>query len=180
MPKDITLRRVEHDIADGNLGKARDRLHGLVDHYPDDLSLRRRLGDVYFQLQYLDRAGCYWYLEKHKNEEMQRACDAYVQSKGGDPLLILKGLRIGCNPESFPTGYARDVLISLKSKAPGYRFPGQVTEKVPFPPKTFRSQIRDAAMLWGCAVVAFIAAMIFLAGIFTLVMWARGYDFQRT
>ncbi len=179
MPKNTTLKHVEADIAEGNLGKARDRLHGLLFHYPDDLSLRKRLGDVYFQLQYPERAGCYWFLEKHKTEEMQRSVDAYVQSKGGDPMLILKGLHIGFDPEKISSNYAREILQDLKSKAPNFRFPVQNQTHPAFPSRTWRSQIRDATYLWGCGVVVFAIAMILFFGVLTLFMWARGYTFQR-
>lgn len=179
MPKNITLKHVEADIAEGNLGKARDRLHGLLFHYPDDLSLRRRLAEIYFQLQYPERAGCYWFLEKHKTEEMQRAVDIYVQSKGGDPILILRGLRIGFDPEKISSNYARETLRDLRSKAPNFRFPVQKQTYPTYPPKTWRSQIRDAAYLWGCGVVVFAIAMIFLLGVLTLVMAARGYTLQQ-
>jgi hypothetical protein len=43
MPIDETLDKVASEIAAGDLGKARDRLHGLLNTYPD-LGLRRRLG----------------------------------------------------------------------------------------------------------------------------------------
>jgi hypothetical protein len=39
-----TLNRVERDIASGDYGRARDRLHGLIATYPNDLALRRKLG----------------------------------------------------------------------------------------------------------------------------------------
>lgn len=38
--------KVDSDMAAGNLGKARDRLHGLILTHPDDLTLRRELGDI--------------------------------------------------------------------------------------------------------------------------------------
>jgi hypothetical protein len=51
MGKETALRRVEEDIARGDLGKARDRLHGLLKDYPDDLALRTRLAEVYARQQ---------------------------------------------------------------------------------------------------------------------------------
>lgn len=47
-----TLKRIEKDIENNNLGKARDRLHGLITTYPNELALRKKLGDIYFTLQY--------------------------------------------------------------------------------------------------------------------------------
>ena len=36
-----TLKRIEEDIENNNLGKARDRLHGLIFTYPNELHLRK-------------------------------------------------------------------------------------------------------------------------------------------
>ena len=38
-----TLKRIEEDIENNNLGKARDRLHGLIFTYPNELHLRKQL-----------------------------------------------------------------------------------------------------------------------------------------
>ncbi len=46
-----TLKRIEEDIENNNLGKARDRLHGLIFTYPNELHLRKQLGDIYYKLQ---------------------------------------------------------------------------------------------------------------------------------
>ncbi|AIW86484.1 hypothetical protein bwei_3876 [Bacillus mycoides] len=54
-----TLKRIEKDIENNNLGKARDRLHGLITTYPNELALRKKLGDIYFTLQYPEMAGRY-------------------------------------------------------------------------------------------------------------------------
>ncbi|GLV65106.1 hypothetical protein Bmyc01_37750 [Bacillus mycoides] len=45
-----TLKRIEKDLKNNNLGKARDRLHGLIATYPNELELRKKLGDIYFTL----------------------------------------------------------------------------------------------------------------------------------
>jgi hypothetical protein len=47
MSIETTLQNVELDIAAGNYDKARDRLLGLISTYPNELSLRRKLGDIY-------------------------------------------------------------------------------------------------------------------------------------
>ena len=52
MAKDDVLKRIYSDIEAGDLGKARDRLHGLLYTYPNDLHIRELLGDVYWRLQF--------------------------------------------------------------------------------------------------------------------------------
>ena len=63
MPIEETWARIEDEIAARDLGKARDRLHGLLVTYPEDLAIRHRLGEVYWMLGHPAMAGRYWYLE---------------------------------------------------------------------------------------------------------------------
>jgi hypothetical protein len=84
MTKTSTLEHVEQDIAAGDYSKVRDRLHGLLRTYPSDLTLRNRLGDVYWDLRYPAMAGRYWYLEDHKTPDMITACAAFERTYGND------------------------------------------------------------------------------------------------
>jgi hypothetical protein len=70
VPIEKSLEIVQKDINNGDLGKARDRLHGLISSSPDNLSLRKLLGNIYWQLQMPEMAGRYWYLEAEKDEKM--------------------------------------------------------------------------------------------------------------
>ncbi|MEN1937895.1 DUF6584 family protein [Paenibacillus sp. 102] len=88
-----TLIKIEKDIENHNLGKARERLHGLIQSYPDDLSLRKKLGDIYFRLQYPTMAGRYWYLEENKTPEMIQACQQFEKAMGNSPDEIVRALK---------------------------------------------------------------------------------------
>ena len=68
MTKESILARVGVDVASGDLGKARDRLHTLVFEHPDDLLLRERLAEVYDSLQQPAQAGRYWYLTEPRDD----------------------------------------------------------------------------------------------------------------
>ncbi|MGE5071923.1 MAG: DUF6584 family protein [Anaerolineae bacterium] len=87
-----TLERIEEEVRRGDLGKARDRLHGLIGTYPDDLGLRERLGRVYWQLQMPEMAGRYWYLAERRDEDMRAACSRFEAHFRNDPALILLAL----------------------------------------------------------------------------------------
>ncbi|MFF1508958.1 DUF6584 family protein [Streptomyces sp. NPDC058326] len=47
MPVPNTLARVDEDLTAGRVPMARQRLRGLISSYPQDLTLRRRLAEVY-------------------------------------------------------------------------------------------------------------------------------------
>jgi hypothetical protein len=88
-----TLIKIEEDIENNDLGKARDRLHGLISTYPDELEFRKRLGDIYFELKYPSMAGRFWYLEENKTLEMIKACNEFEKSMGNDPYRIARVLK---------------------------------------------------------------------------------------
>jgi hypothetical protein len=125
MSLEKTLARVEQDIAAGNFGKARDRLHGLLAARPNDLELRRRLGGVYRELQYPAMAGRYWYLEEDKSPEMEAAAREFEKACGSNPVLILQALKFKGELESVERLFARETLLTLQRRAKaehGYNF----------------------------------------------------------
>lgn len=112
--KERTLQNVEQDIAQGNLGRARGRLHGLVAQYPEDLSLRARLAEVYWSLHYPAMAGRYWYLHEPQDERMRTAIAEFERECGNDPLVILNRIRFRGQPDDLTSPYARDQLRQLQ------------------------------------------------------------------
>jgi hypothetical protein len=117
MAKAETRRKIEKELENGDLGKARDRLHGLISSYPDDLELRRLLGDVYWRLQFPEMAGRYWYLEERQNDEMQEACRRFEHKFGNDPMRMLYAIRYKGDLERIQDTHQGRVLLDLHQKA---------------------------------------------------------------
>lgn len=172
-----TLQRVERDIAAGNLGRARDRLHGLVWQYPDDLSLRERLAEVYWQLQFPAMAGCYWYLHEPSTEARQRAVREFEHACGNDPLHLLTRLKFRGDPERLPP-YARDKLERLQrecqrkyGKYPVFRARRPI---MACPAPTWKQRLVGIACLLGAvALISIFAAGLFVTGIAIARLCAR-------
>ncbi len=112
------LRRAEEDIASGHLGIARDRLHGLVVSFPDDLSLRIRLGDVYDQLGYPIEAGRLWFLEPDPTAHQLDAIQKFVKACRGDPDMIATNLKLRVEDNSPIVEAARERIEYHTSKSP--------------------------------------------------------------
>lgn len=110
------LSRVQADIDRGDLGKARDRLHGLIAQYPDDLSLRARLAETYAELRYPRMAGRYWYLESDKTPRMQEACRSFEESCGRDALRMLLAIKYRGDLASLPEN-SRAILEDLQKRS---------------------------------------------------------------
>jgi hypothetical protein len=164
--KEETLQKIERDIAAGDLGKARHRLHGLLATFPRDLSLRRRLGDLYALLHEPAMAGRYWYLEESPSPAMEAACRTFERSCGDDPVQILRALKFREDPAQLGEA-ARQRLLALQEEArrEGYR---------PFPsPRSGRPSGRGSSgwLLAGCVLALLAAAFFTLVGFVTVWQW---------
>jgi len=167
------LRRIEEDLAAGDYGKARDRLHGLIATFPNDLTLRRKLGDIFWHLQYPAMAGRYWYLEEQKTPDMAAACQAFERSCGDDPLQILLALKFRGEIEAIRDTFAGQTLLTLQARAKEERgvyveFGKSGREKyhLILPPAT------DRKLRWiGCLLVSLVAAALMLLGLITFLEW---------
>ncbi|MFB6840895.1 DUF6584 family protein [Streptomyces sp. NPDC056361] len=77
-----TLARVDADLAAGRVPMARQRLRGLVSSFPWDLTLRRRLGEVYRLYGDVAEAGRWMYLEEDRREDETAAFEERYGSTG--------------------------------------------------------------------------------------------------
>ena len=173
--KEETLNRIEAEITSGDLGKARDRLHGLLGTYPDDLALRRRLGDVYWQLQYPAMAGRYWYLEEDRTPDMARACAAFERTCGHDAAQILMALKFNGDVAVLGDTFAGRTLLALQERVRqehGYQivFGKQGRERYRYR-HTDRAQSGGRWPLIGCLVATLVAVALMVVGLVALVQW---------
>ncbi len=168
-----TLQKIEAEILAGDYGRARDRLHGLLVTYPDDLSLRRKLGDVYWHLQFPAMAGRFWYLEADKTPEMQTACQAFERSCGDDPLQMLLALKFRGNIESIQDTLAGRTLLVLQERAKTER--GCAFELGKSGREKYgRSPLSHSTSKWGwiaCLTLALVALALLVIGLVAVFRW---------
>ncbi|MFD5571150.1 DUF6584 family protein [Streptomyces cadmiisoli] len=119
MPLRDTLARVDADLAAGRIPVARQRLRGLVSSFPNDLTVRRRLAEVYRLYGEPAEAGRWMYLERDRCEAETSAFEArYRTAPQRMRALAWHG------PESLAqTAFAREQLAAVRaasSKAQGH------------------------------------------------------------
>ncbi|MCC3215379.1 hypothetical protein LIV57_08840 [Chryseobacterium sp. X308] len=107
------LYRIEHDLKEGRKKKACDRLRNMINQFPDDLSLRRKLGQIYFEAGFLDEAGKFWILSKPENNEMEDAVEIYRKSLSNSGNTILKDIVFRGNKKLLDE-YALKVITELE------------------------------------------------------------------
>lgn len=154
-----TLLKIEEDLKKNDLGKARDRLHGLIATYPDEIDLRRKLGDIYYALKYPSMAGRYWYLEKNKTSEMQHACIEFEKSMGNDPFQIVRALKFKGDKE-----IVKDLEFS-ENFSPVQK---KVTEKLLEEPE---DSAFDKLIVTGCLSVIVGTVVFAVIGVYSFVEW---------
>lgn len=84
------LKKVRKDIELNNFKVARDRLHGLISKYPNNLMLKFQLSNIYLMQNDLVRAGRYGYLKPRPSEELRLSIKKFEKSLGNNSFQILK------------------------------------------------------------------------------------------
>jgi hypothetical protein len=177
MALEQTLNKVENDIKDGDLGKARDRLHGLLVSYPDNLELRKRLGDIYWRLQIPDMAGRYWYLEENKDGIMAAACHRFEKQFNSDPVNILLALKFRGNFDRISDACPGQILLDLHQKAKekhswyeDFRNKSRLKYHR-YNEKTVEHKTRDILTKFGCIFVVVLLAFLSIVGVISVIRW---------
>ncbi|MFF2176791.1 DUF6584 family protein [Lysinibacillus sp. NPDC058147] len=155
-----TLKRIEEDIKNDDLGKARDRLHGLISTFPNEIELRKKLGDIYFELKYPAMAGRYWYLEENKTPIMVHACIEFEKSMGNDIDNIARALK-----------YKGDIeLLKGLELDPALLFINKVKEKLVEEPDA-SIEGEHKWIIFGCLSIIILIVIFAVVGVYTFFKW---------
>ncbi|MFI5854911.1 DUF6584 family protein [Streptomyces parvulus] len=111
MPLRETLARADADLAAGRVPIARQRLRGLISSFPHDLTLRRRLAEVYRLFGDAAEAGRWMYLEEDRNADETAAFEA----RYGSPGRRMKALAWHGPETKAATAFAKGQLVALRT-----------------------------------------------------------------
>ncbi|AVV41668.1 hypothetical protein C6376_09660 [Streptomyces sp. P3] len=106
-----TLARVDADLAAGRVPVARQRLRGLVSSFPSDLTLRRRLAEVYRLYGDAAEAGRWTYLEEDRDADETAAFEV----RYGSPGLRMKALAWRGPEAMAATSFAMGQLAAVRT-----------------------------------------------------------------
>lgn len=110
------LYRIEQDLKAGRKKKACDRLRNMINQFPNDLSLRKKLGQIYFEAGFLDEAGKFWILSSPENNEMENAVEIYRKSLSNSGNAILKDI-VFRGDKNLLDEYAWKVITELEQNS---------------------------------------------------------------
>ncbi|MFC8454025.1 DUF6584 family protein [Kitasatospora sp. NPDC057223] len=113
MSVESTLLKVDADLRGGRIPVARQRLRGLASSYPADLTVRRRLAEVYRLYGEPVEAGRWAYLEEHRDLEETAAFEARYP----DPRVRMGAVRWYGSERLVEAETARARLAGLREAA---------------------------------------------------------------
>lgn len=108
--------RIEQDLKVGRKKKACDRLRNLINEFPDDLSLRDKLAQIYYNAGFKDEAGKFWILSEPQNFEMKEAVEIYRNSLSNSGNAILKDI-VFRGDKTQLSEYAKNILKQLETNS---------------------------------------------------------------
>ncbi|WP_458248869.1 DUF6584 family protein [Streptomyces sp. MAI_2237] len=111
MPLRETLARVDADLAASRVPVARQRLRGLISSFPHDLTLRRRLAEVYRLYGDAAEAGRWMYLEEDRYVDETAAFEA----RYGSPRRRMRALAWHGPEAGAATAFAQEQLVAVRT-----------------------------------------------------------------
>lgn len=111
MPK---FDKVNEEINNGRLWKARDRLLGLFSTYPTSQEVLELLGEVFYKMGDLPEAGRYWFLTELKDDpNVVESINAFKERSGYNSYIMLKQLPARLPYSRYgPTAFSRVTALA--------------------------------------------------------------------
>ena len=129
--------------------------------FPNELELRKKLGDIYYELKYPAMAGRYWYLEKSKTPEMVKACIEFEKSMGNDPNNIARALKYKGDIEIIKGLELDPALLSIQHKVKE-----KLVEKLDVP-----RDRKHKLIIFGCLSIIILIIILTSVGVYTFFNW---------
>lgn len=86
------LKRVTGDLQSNNIARAKDRLHGAILKYPNNIRVKHELAKLYLLEDDSINAGRYLYLKSNLSKREKECISNFETSKGNDSFHILRSI----------------------------------------------------------------------------------------
>ncbi len=167
MPLAETLQKIEADIQAGDLGKARDRLNGLLSTYPEKIALRRKLAEIHLDLQDPCAAGRWAYLVPDRSADLDAAVAVFEAACGSRAAEIARRLKVRAPFDRIDEPYARERLSELAAEA-------RSTDRIDIASGRHEPSRTDTFIAYGC-MLSLAAILVFaMIGAVSASRWLFG------
>lgn len=110
------LKSVKKDIEKGLKSRAMNRLQGLINAYPNELTFRQELGKLYLSVDWKEKAGLHLLLLSTGNKFENEAIEIYRTSVNNSGHKILVDLKFKGEKDKI-SEYSRNMLEVLEQKS---------------------------------------------------------------
>ena len=108
--------KINYDLEQGRKYKATLRLRNLINEFPNDLTLRNKLAEIYYESGFYDRAGLFWILTEPKNDEIKKCQEIYLSTVNNSGNKVLKDFKFR-GDENLLSEYAKTKLHILQTNS---------------------------------------------------------------
>ena len=173
---------IDQEIAQGAHESAKIQLHDLLNENPNNLTIRQKLGDVYWDLEQPEVAGRYWFLIEAETPEMVAATYAFTSACKNEPYEILRRLEFNGEVGELESEFAKYMLINLKSEAFNHQDLDLKTDQntaelgdliLPLNHEK-RSPVRRFFYWAGCLTAMALPIILVGFAIFAIIQWVSG------
>ncbi|MEM1357015.1 MAG: DUF6584 family protein [Bacteroidota bacterium] len=164
------IEQIDREIEAGLISKARSRLEGLLGNDPNETLYREKLGELYYSINWLEKAGEYWFLTK-RSPRKSIPIKAFSDNNGNSATRILTVLKFKGDVDKLPED-VMEISRALESESAtsnGY-VPRYYSSRNG--PKHNRPKSKlDGLFMVGCIFMAVAIAASAIVGLITIVKW---------
>lgn len=164
------IEQINREFEAGLISKAISRLEGLLGNDQNETIYREKLGKIYHSVNWLEKAGEYWFLTKRSPEKAD-AIKAFVDGNGNSATRILTVLKFRGDVDKLPEA-VRAIYSALESESAasnGY-IPKYSSDQRK--PKYDHVQSNtDRFFTAGCIFIGIATAVSAVIGLITIVSW---------
>lgn len=173
MHLDHKLESIDKDIADGLRFKAVDRLRNMIKAYPNQLELREKLAELYYEAGFIDAAGRYWMLSESQEPHVKACVETYEKSVGYSGMQILNEIQYRGERKSLGTkGLAKLESLEQNSKDKTGRIPEFKPQKTKAEnPEPDKRSAKDQLIKYLISAALLFLLFAMIIGIKTVIEW---------
>ena len=167
--KSSALDRARADLASGRPDLARDRIHGLLhsqlikgEYSEETYAL---LGDIYFAMRDLPRAGAAWLLTERSDPDAQQAIEAFHTRYGVDAVNVREAVKPRAPSEIYPPK-VQERLLQWNYRYLPYRSRAQRVAAADMPDEDRPAGVRPIEA--GCIIAVIVGILLLCMYLYTI------------
>jgi hypothetical protein len=164
------LNQISQEIQAGKISKAISRLEGLIRFNPNEQIYREKLGEIYYSVKWLERAGKYWFLTEREFRK-EKAIKIFENQHGNSATQILTALKFRGDVDKLPQE-VRSIYRRLEQESLSVnRYIPKYSTNEKRPRLEYSETMIDKLWSFGCLLVFVIIIGLAIIGTIDVFRW---------